>query len=48
MLPEMQIVKHDLPTGCSPPSRNIGLRLGHLRKTLALCRIGKQYAVTHG
>ena len=31
MLPEVQIVKHDLAAGCSPPSRDIGLRLGHLR-----------------
>jgi hypothetical protein len=44
MLPEVQIVKHDLTAGCSPPSRDIGLRLG-TSETLALCRIGKQYAV---
>lgn len=27
MLPEVQIVKHDLAAGCSPPSRDIGLSL---------------------
>ena len=43
MLPEMQIVKHDLTAGCSPLSRDIGLCL--TSETLALCRIGKQYAV---
>ena len=46
MLPEVQIVKHDLAAGCSPPSRRHRPQPPATSETLALCKIGKQYAVT--
>ena len=43
MLPEVQIVKHDLAAGCR--RHETSAYASATSETLALCRIGKQYAV---
>ena len=47
MLPEVQIVKHDLAAGCSPRHETSASASCHLQ-TLSLCKIGNQYTVTEG